>query len=98
MEATVLAEWKRQLRNGGIRQFFENNFEKASHSTQDPSAPYGRARYRAILGDKELALEELEKACQARPFMMAWVKADPVFDCLRAEPRYQAILQRMGLS
>jgi hypothetical protein len=29
--------------------------------------------------------------------MMAWVKADPVFDDLRSEPRYQAILKKMGL-
>ena len=29
---------------------------------------------------------------------MAWVKADPVFDSLRSEPRYQAILRKMKLS
>lgn len=29
--------------------------------------------------------------------MMAWVKADPVFDSLRSGPRYQAILNKMGL-
>jgi hypothetical protein len=29
--------------------------------------------------------------------MMAWVKADPVFDNLRSEPRYQEILRKMNL-
>ena len=51
----------------------------------------------ALLGDKEKALDNLEKAFEMRAFLMAWVKADPVFDSLRSEPRYQAILQKMQL-
>ncbi len=43
------------------------------------------------------ALNNLEKACQGRAFLAAFVKADPIFDSLRAEPRYQAILKKMGL-
>lgn len=51
----------------------------------------------AFLGEKGKALDNLERAFQARAFMMAWVKAEPAFDNLRSEPRYQAILKNMGL-
>jgi hypothetical protein len=29
--------------------------------------------------------------------MMAWVKAELIFDTLRSERRYQALLKKMGL-
>lgn len=97
-EAKAVAEMKALLQKVGIRGFFEHNINVNVQTTQDPSTQYGYAAIHAFLGDKALALDELEKACQARPFSMAWVKANPFFDSLRAEPRYQAILHRMGLS
>jgi adenylate cyclase len=43
------------------------------------------------------ALEWLQKACDARDPNMPYINADPVFDVLRAEPRFQEILRRMKL-
>ena len=63
----------------------------------DAGARYGLAKIYAFLGNKEKALDNLERACETRAFMMAWVKAEPGFDILRSEPRYQAILAKMGL-
>lgn len=51
----------------------------------------------ALLGEKEEALHWLEKAVERRPFLMALVGADPIFDDLRSEPRFQAVLRRMNL-
>ncbi len=50
------------------------------------------------LGKKELALEWMEKAYQARDWHLTLVKVDPVFDPLRADPRFQDLLRRMNFS
>jgi TolB-like protein/Tfp pilus assembly protein PilF len=50
------------------------------------------------LGDKDKAVDWLEKACDERSTALVYVKADPVFDDLRGEPRFIAILERLGLA
>ncbi|MBA3784016.1 MAG: hypothetical protein H0X15_00510 [Acidobacteria bacterium] len=57
----------------------------------------GNAQKYTFLGDKEKALDNLEKAFESRAFLMVFVKADPLFDSLRSEPRYQEILRKMNL-
>jgi DNA-binding winged helix-turn-helix (wHTH) protein/TolB-like protein/Flp pilus assembly protein TadD len=51
----------------------------------------------AFLGQKEKALSCLERAYQGQSFLSSFVKADPIFDDLRGDPRYQSIVSRMGL-
>jgi tetratricopeptide (TPR) repeat protein len=48
------------------------------------------------LGDKERTLEWLEKAFEDRSAWLIWIKIDPRFAALRSEPRYRALLSRMG--
>jgi len=43
------------------------------------------------------AIDWLEKAYQARDQNMPYISADPIFDDLRNEPRFQDILRRMKL-
>jgi tetratricopeptide (TPR) repeat protein len=49
------------------------------------------------LGDKAQTLEWLQAAYEDRPLRFVWIKVDPRFDSLRAEPRFQDLLRRMGL-
>jgi DNA-binding winged helix-turn-helix (wHTH) protein/Tfp pilus assembly protein PilF len=56
-----------------------------------------RAPWRALLGDREGALEELERAYELRNVNLLYIAVDPVFDAIRDEPRFQAILRGMGL-
>lgn len=55
------------------------------------------AGLRAALGEKEAALGWLELAHSHHEGALVWLKIDPRFDSLRGEPRFQEILQRMGL-
>ena len=48
------------------------------------------------LGDKEKAFEWLEKAYQERAMPLE-VKVDPVWDGLRSDPRFTALLKKIGL-
>ncbi|HTC67699.1 MAG TPA: protein kinase [Candidatus Acidoferrum sp.] len=51
------------------------------------------------LGEKDKALESLSAAFEDRSLQIGpGVIADPTYDSLRAEPRFQDLLRRMGLS
>jgi serine/threonine-protein kinase len=49
------------------------------------------------LGDRERALDWLEAAYEARDPFLCYAKVFPPYDRLRAEPRFKALLERMGL-
>jgi tetratricopeptide (TPR) repeat protein len=49
------------------------------------------------LGDKEKAFEYLEKGYQERAGWMVWLKVDPIWDPIRSDPRFDALLKKMKL-
>ncbi len=69
--------------------------ERAKHSYV---APYNFETVYIGLGDKEQAFAWLEKAYEARSWYLTWLKVVPMFDSLRDDPRYTALLQRVGNS
>ena len=54
------------------------------------------ARTYAALGEKDLAVQALEKAFAERE-PMAWLNVDPEWDPIRADPRFQDLVRRAGL-
>jgi hypothetical protein len=60
-------------------------------------SPYSIARIHTGLGNTELALEWLEKACDQRHGILAYLKVEPIFDPLRSEARFTDLLRKMGL-
>lgn len=62
-------------------------------------SPYTMATIYAGLGEKDKAFEFLEKAYSEKSLDLSWtLKADYLLDSLRADPRFNAMLQRMGLN
>jgi TolB-like protein/Tfp pilus assembly protein PilF len=59
--------------------------------------PYEVATLHLGLGDKESALQSLEKGYQDRADCMAWAGADPKLDALREDPRFEDLIRRMGI-
>ncbi len=49
------------------------------------------------LGDKEAAFESLERAYAAHDLQLQYLKVDASFDPLRADPRFQDLVHRVGL-
>jgi tetratricopeptide (TPR) repeat protein len=52
---------------------------------------------RLALGDKEAALAWLEKALAQGDQLLLRLKVNPMWDPLRGEPRFRALLSRMNL-
>jgi DNA-binding winged helix-turn-helix (wHTH) protein len=80
-------------RDAGVRTLLELTDDWRSQREQ----AWRRAPWRALLGDREGAIEELERAYELRNVNLLYIAVDPVFDAIRDEPRFQAILRGMGL-
>ena len=50
------------------------------------------------LGQKDQALDWLQRAYADRSGWLAYLKIDPMFDTLRSDPRFSDLLRRVGLS
>lgn len=61
-------------------------------------SPYHLAVIYTGLGDREQALTELEKAADERFNWFVFIKVEPLFDSLRSEPRFTALVGRLGLN
>jgi tetratricopeptide (TPR) repeat protein len=60
-------------------------------------SPYDIAVIYTGLGEKEQALEWLEKVYEDRSYFLMWLSNDPRLDSLRSEPRFADLLRRVGL-
>jgi tetratricopeptide (TPR) repeat protein len=78
----------------GIRQYIES---RLAGQPPEPGNYPVYAGYYAFLGDREKTLDNLEKACLGKGFLTVFVKADPIYDDFRSDPRFQAILRKMNL-
>ncbi len=58
--------------------------------------PYLIAIIYTGLGEKDSAFEWLEKTYQERSYYVIWLKADPLYDPLRSDPRFASLLERIG--
>jgi len=68
-------------------------------SKEIPVPPYTMATLYANLGDNDKAFEFLEKAYLEKSLDLSfWPKSDLLLDSLRPDPRFQTLLQRLGLT
>jgi DNA-binding winged helix-turn-helix (wHTH) protein/TolB-like protein/Tfp pilus assembly protein PilF len=89
------ADTRKRFAEGGIEKLITGKLTQPT--PQDASMAYYHARYFALINEKERALERLEQAFAGHGFATLFIKADPVFDRLRDEPRYREILKKMNL-
>lgn len=66
--------------------------------TAPTDSPVITAGLYAMLGKKNRALDELERAYDGRDFFLAYIKVDPAFDDLRSDARFQNLLRQMNLA
>jgi hypothetical protein len=61
------------------------------------ASTYAIAVVHAGLGDRDGALAALDAAYRERSHWLLWLKRDPRWDALRADPRFQALVRKVGL-
>jgi tetratricopeptide (TPR) repeat protein len=71
--------------------------EMKARAKQRYVSSYAIASVYAGLGDRDQAFEWLEKAYDERSPGLTWLKAEPMLDRIRQDPRYADLLRRMGL-
>jgi TolB-like protein/Tfp pilus assembly protein PilF len=71
--------------------------EQAKRFEKDNAAYFFGAYVYAPMGDHDRAFEYLEKAYQRRENLIIYLKVNPLFDSLRGDPRYDALVKRLRL-
>jgi TolB-like protein len=70
--------------------------QNKSEVTASGSSAFYTAMIYAVMGNKDLAFTWLEKAYRNHEVEMYWLKVEPPFESLRGDPRYQAMLDKVG--
>lgn len=83
----------------GVRGYWRAFLDLAdAPSSEVHCSPYVRARLYAAVGDVSRALQWLETARDVRDAGLSLLRVDPGLDTLRAEPRFRAVLDQVGLA
>ena len=61
-------------------------------------SPFHKGYVHFGLGDTERALDLMEQSVEERNWFVRLLKVDPMFDPLRAHPRFRAVLEKVGLA
>ena len=72
--------------------------ELEKRATRQYVPPYDIALIYSGLGETDEAFKWLEKAYADHSTEMIYFKVEPMLEPLRSDPRYQALLRRMGLA
>ncbi len=84
-------------RSGRVTEARELLGQLETQAKQGRLLPYYLATVYASLGEGNQALTQLEQAQADRSSWLVWLKVDPAFESLRAEPRFADLLRRVGL-
>jgi hypothetical protein len=97
--AEQLADLQSTFKSEGASAFFRKQAAYAQQLNE-------RGKYRspvliampyAAAGDRDAALSWLEKAVDERAPWLPELKMEPMYDPLRSDPRFTALLKRVGL-
>ena len=82
---------------GGTKAYWQKRLEDFK-----PDKSWGHYYYFGAfllnkVGEKEKALDKLEKAVERREFLVPFINVNPKLDTLRNEPRFQALIKKMNL-
>jgi TolB-like protein/DNA-binding SARP family transcriptional activator/Flp pilus assembly protein TadD len=64
---------------------------------EQPVSAFHRAPIHVGLGEHDRAIDVLEQAADERIGLIRLLKVEPIFDPVRSQPRFQALLEKVGL-
>ena len=94
LAAAIGEEFSKSGYSGVLRSWLDglNEVSKRGYVSS-----YVMAQIYARLGDKSESMARLERAYVDRDSNLTYLKVDPVFDDVRSNPRYQALLEKLGI-
>ncbi len=82
----------------GRPEEIERTFSKLTDQAKAGTRrPYDVGRFALMRGNYTLALDWLEKSYQHHDYWMLFINVDPDYDPIRNDPRFQAIVHRLGV-
>jgi TolB-like protein len=97
--SAIIKALKKGYREGGYQLAMQRNAEALiAKSKTEYITPWQVATIYTRAGMKEEAIEWLQKAYDIHDNNMTYIIADPIFDYLREDPRFQKLIEKMILS
>jgi serine/threonine protein kinase/tetratricopeptide (TPR) repeat protein len=91
------ADFVNVYRTSGYEAALQAYYDHLPRERREGEATYDTARVLLLLGKKKEVLDVTEGAFKVRGGWMVYLYCDPLFDSVRSEPRYQALLQKLKL-
>jgi serine/threonine-protein kinase len=94
-----IVEMRKAYETGGFSAYLqrENEFRRKRLGSGRYQSPVTLALNYAMAGNNSEALDWLEKAVEERTPWLPELKMDPTYDDLRSQPRFIAVLKKIGL-
>ncbi len=97
-DAQTKASLQRAFKASGWLGVQRLRLEAALQAENDGNQGGGFHGIAASLGETDLAIAQLEKACDRRVWSAVWMNVHPALDPLRSDPRFQELLRRVNLN
>jgi tetratricopeptide (TPR) repeat protein len=99
-KAIVYGEWGKKVEAEQALAKFEKYAGKnpREYPWKYPQSAYTRLRVYIGTGQRDQAIDLLQKLLAERSHIIAALKTEPVYDPLRSDPRFQDVLHRVGLA
>jgi len=94
-----IAEMRKAYETGGLSAYFrkENELRQKRLAEGKYQSPLNIALNYAFAGNDSEALDWLERAVDERTPWLPELKIDPMWDAVRSQPRFVALLKKIGL-
>lgn len=79
-----------------LRAAMEDNRRRIEEGAVRGGPPFDLAAAHAALGNRDRAMEGLERAYEAGFVHLQWIRLDPAFDGLRDDSRYEELVRRIS--
>lgn len=97
-EPQTIARLRQAFEKSGPGGFWKRRLEEYRNAAKSQYVSNGMVAAACLrAGERECALESLEKAFHERDDLMINLNVDPVFDGIRTDPRFRDLVRRVGL-
>jgi eukaryotic-like serine/threonine-protein kinase len=95
---TVVARMRKGYAEGGRLGYWRAMLAEHSKHGDSERMTLHLATIYARIGDREKALQYIERALREHQSDLIFIQAEPYFDDLKREPRFQAVARQVGLT